>query len=80
MKLKSALVSTLSALILISTSAFADERPVAPKSLVEETATLCKEYAKEDGVAEEELAKYLLSCVNDELEEQGYQPLETLEE
>ncbi|MGX5175479.1 hypothetical protein ACUR5C_15770 [Aliikangiella sp. IMCC44653] len=70
----------LIAALILSCSALAnDPKPEAPAELIQEIKLQCEEYAQEDQVADEDLADYLLSCVNDELTEQGYQTLESLD-
>ena len=59
--------------VLASFSCVAGEQKVASKDAIDAAVSLCKGYATEDGVSSDELASYLLSCVNDELEQQGYQ-------
>lgn len=39
---------------------------------------MCKEYAVEDEISEEEMKGYMLTCVNDELTDAYYLPLSEL--
>lgn len=64
--------------LLIATSAFADERPVADKELIAELKQYCNEIAQEEGTDGKELKVFMLECVNEELESEGYQPLTKL--
>ncbi|PIP81273.1 MAG: hypothetical protein COW84_00750 [Gammaproteobacteria bacterium CG22_combo_CG10-13_8_21_14_all_40_8] len=51
----------------------------APKEVINNAKTQCENYAKEDQVADEDKSKYVLSCVNDELESQGYDKVDSVE-
>ena len=64
--------------LLLTTSVFADDRPVADKELIVELKQYCKEVAHEDGTDGKELKVFMLECVNEELESEGYQPLAKL--
>ena len=64
--------------LLLTTSVFADERPIADKKLIEELKQYCSEVAKEDGTDGKDLKVFMLECVNEELESEGYQPLPEL--
>ena len=67
-------------LALASVFAFADESKVdAPKEVVQAALKTCKQYAYEDQIPDDERKNYLFNCVNDELDEQGYKMLATLE-
>jgi hypothetical protein len=63
---------------LASFASIAGEQKKAPQSAVDEAISLCQNYAVEDGISGEELASYLLACVNDELAAQGYEPVDTI--
>ncbi|MFT5452424.1 MAG: hypothetical protein ACI9N9_001916 [Enterobacterales bacterium] len=71
-------------LLVVLLSSFAtvvtadEEKTIAPKSVVDETITLCKQYATEDAVAEDKLNEYMLTCVNDELDDSDYQKIPKL--
>ncbi|MEK0158645.1 hypothetical protein WLQ65_05730 [Pseudoalteromonas piscicida] len=69
------LVSSLIALSLFAcVQVQADEElPVAPADLVQELTQMCLDWAKDDDVQASEIKKYVLNCVNDELEATGYQ-------
>lgn len=64
--------------VLLSTGVLADERPIADKTLIAELKQYCTELADEDGTAGKELKVFLLECVNEELDSEGYQPLPKL--
>lgn len=61
-------------------TATADDLPAAPMEVMKEALDACKSWAKEDEVSEAELPKYLLTCVNDELETSGFKKIESLDE
>ncbi|MEE4246693.1 MAG: hypothetical protein V2I33_14880 [Kangiellaceae bacterium] len=70
----------LTTILLLSSYSFAaNDLPVAPKEVIKEYLTLCKQYAKEDEVEAAEMKAYLLECVNSELEDNGYQPIKKLD-
>lgn len=50
----------------------------APKSIINEIKTDCKIWASEDEISTEKMPKYMLKCVNLELEMQGYKKLKKL--
>lgn len=64
--------------LLLTTSVLADERPVADKKLIAELKQYCAEVAKEDGTDGKDLKVFMLECVNEELESEGFQPLPEL--
>jgi hypothetical protein len=70
------LLLTLS--LLLSTTVMADDRPVADKELIAELKQYCTELAQEDGTDGKELKVYMLECVNEELDSEGYQLLTEL--
>lgn len=47
----------------------------APQETVKSMTEMCRSWAKQDGIEDAELSSYLLNCVNDELQSQGYQPV-----
>ncbi|MDP5032992.1 MAG: hypothetical protein NWQ54_22375 [Paraglaciecola sp.] len=63
---------------LLSFSLYADEKPAADEALLKELKQFCTEMAEDDGIAADKLAAYLLSCVNEELESEGYAPVKKL--
>lgn len=64
--------------LLFVASSVADDRPVADIELVKELKAYCLEIAEDEGTGEESLDTFLLNCVNDELESEGYQPITKL--
>ena len=70
------LLLTLS--LLLSTTVMADDRPIADKELIAELKQYCTELAQEDGTDGKELKVYMLECVNEELDSEGYQLLTEL--
>jgi hypothetical protein len=52
--------------------------PQASETDVQQLLQACLQMADEDAVPVEERQEYLLTCVNDQLYEMGYQPLESL--
>jgi hypothetical protein len=56
-------------------SAVADDRPVADQELIAEFKEFCEEMAEDDGTAGMSLPEYLLVCINDELDSEGFQPI-----
>jgi hypothetical protein len=53
-------------------SAYAEDMPVADAELKKEMIEFCKEMAEDESVAAADLQSYLLTCVNNELESEGY--------
>lgn len=51
--------------------------PQASETDVQQLQQACLQMADEDAVSAEERQEYLLTCVNDQLNEMGYQPLES---
>ena len=79
--------------LLLSVSAIANEpdplqlegnlnQPLveAAEETVKAVTETCRSWAKEDGVEDTELASYLIDCVNDELQKEGFLPVSTLHE
>ena len=56
-----------------ATYAVADDAPTASAEMIKEYTEMCVNWAKDDDVSNEELNAYVLKCVNDELESEGYQ-------
>jgi hypothetical protein len=65
----------LVASLLIAVSAVAEDRPVADADLVQEYKVYCMEIAEDEGTGKLSMNEFLLSCINDELESEGYQPI-----
>ncbi|MFT6779118.1 MAG: hypothetical protein ACJAV1_003061 [Paraglaciecola sp.] len=64
--------------LLLTTSVVADDRPLPDKVLVSELKQYCAELAEEDGTDGKELPVFILDCVNEELDTEGYQLLTKL--
>jgi hypothetical protein len=64
---------------MLSFTIFADEKPKADSELIAELKQFCSEVADEDGTGDLDLPAFLLSCVNQELEEEGYRPIKKLD-
>ncbi|MFT4747929.1 MAG: hypothetical protein ACI8XG_002013 [Congregibacter sp.] len=64
--------------LLLSTAVMADEQQVADKELIAELKQFCTELAQEDGTNDKELDVFLLECVNEELDSEGYKALTKL--
>jgi hypothetical protein len=64
--------------LLLSTAVMADEQQVADKELIAELKQFCTELAQEDGTNGKELDVFLLECVNEELDSEGYKALTKL--
>nr|WP_136252764.1 hypothetical protein [Ningiella ruwaisensis] len=56
----------------------ADDRPVAEEDVVLELKTYCQDIANDEGTDGMSLDQFLLDCVNEELEAEGYQPVTQL--
>lgn len=70
--------------MLTLTTAFASnddsevEIMTASEDYVMSLVQVCKEYATEDETSQDELKRYLLVCINDELESSFYAPIKAL--
>lgn len=56
-------------------SALADDKPVADEELLAEFKEYCVEMAEDDGVEGPALPAYLLKCINEELDAEGFQAI-----
>lgn len=59
-------------------SALADDKAVADQETLMELKEYCEEIAADEGTDGLSLPEYLLQCINDELEDEGYQAITTL--
>ncbi|BFT29820.1 hypothetical protein D210916BOD24_09960 [Alteromonas sp. D210916BOD_24] len=59
-------------------SAIASGSEEAPAELIAELTQYCKEIAEDEGTKGKPLDTFLLECVNDELEAEGYQKVKSL--
>lgn len=73
--MKSIVLIGLSALAF---SALASPSEEAPAELIAELTQYCKEIAEDEGTNGKPLDIFVLECVNDELESEGYQKLTSL--
>lgn len=64
--------------LLFAASSVAEDLPVADIELVKELKEYCMGIAEDDGTGDATMDAFLLSCVNDELESEGYQPVTKL--
>jgi hypothetical protein len=64
--------------LFFAASTIADDRPVADTQLIVEFKEYCKEIADDEGTGKLSMEEFLLVCVNDELESEGYQPITKL--
>jgi hypothetical protein len=64
--------------LFLATSTIADDRPVADAELIKELKEYCMEIAADEGTGELSMQAFLLQCVNDELESEGYQTITKL--
>lgn len=71
----------LAGAILFATTAMAQETEnsneslgKAPEEVIQSATEACQSWAKEDQVKEDEMSEYMGTCINDELQAQGYQP------
>jgi hypothetical protein len=73
----------LAGMLLSGAALAADEEnalPQASETDIQQLQQACLQMAYEDAVPAEERQEYLLTCVNDQLNEMGYQLLESLPE
>lgn len=61
-----------------ATYAVADDAPSASAQTIKEYTDMCVNWAKDDDVANEDLLGYVLQCVNDELESEGYKKVSSV--
>ncbi|MFT2089527.1 hypothetical protein [Paraglaciecola sp. 2405UD69-4] len=65
--------------LLLTSAVLADELPKADPELIAELKEYCVELATEDGIDKKELKKFILECINEELDAEGYQALAKVE-
>jgi len=68
----------LVASLLFAASTLADDVPVADAQVIIEYKAYCKEIADDEGTGKLSMDEFLLTCINDELESEGYQPITKL--
>lgn len=54
------------------------DRPEADLQIVEDLIEYCNDVANDEGTGELTLSQFLLRCVNQELEYEGYKPIKKL--
>ena len=59
-------------------SAYAADLPVVDADTKKEIIEYCKETAEDESVAAADLQKFMLKCVNKELESEGFAPVKKL--
>lgn len=62
----------------LAVPALANDAKTAPAELVAELITFCLEVATEDGTNGKRLNVFLLECVNEELESEGFEAIDEL--
>lgn len=79
--MKKALLALILAPILSvsATNAIANEAPEASAEMIKEYTEMCLNWAKDDDISNEELKPYVLKCVNDELEAEGYKKVKDVQ-
>ncbi|MCF2949131.1 hypothetical protein L0668_13500 [Paraglaciecola aquimarina] len=65
--------------VLLVSTVSAEELPNASAKVVTELTQYCSEMATEYKIAEKDLKKYMLECVNEELAAEGFRPLVKLD-
>ncbi|MCQ8876926.1 hypothetical protein NQT69_02610 [Pseudoalteromonas shioyasakiensis] len=60
---------------LTITSAVAQDEVEASAETIQEYTEMCLDWAKDDDISNEALKPYVLKCVNDELESEGYKKI-----
>ena len=73
-RMKKALLALIAAPLftVYTTFAVADDAVDASAETIKEYTEMCLNWAKDDDISNEELKPYVLKCVNDELESEGY--------
>lgn len=68
----------VAAALSVAFGVLADDLPEADAEVVQEMKDFCMEVASEDGTGSQTLEQFLLNCVNQELESEGYQPVKSI--
>lgn len=71
--------SILLLVTVFSVGVTADEMSIATADEVAELKSYCQEIADEEKVAPADVAQYVLKCVNEELNSEGYQAVTSVE-
>ncbi|WP_404340310.1 hypothetical protein [Pseudoalteromonas mariniglutinosa] len=70
---KALLALIMAPILSVSASyAVANEAPEASAEMIQEYTEMCLNWAKDDDISNDELKLYVLNCVNDELEAEGF--------
>lgn len=75
------IITLITVLALASTSLFANEGMEledAPQTVIATAIEQCEAYASEDNIEAEDLKDYMLLCVNEELDAEGYKKITSL--
>jgi len=64
-------LATLALLVSINSYSF-DELPAPSEEYLKEVTQICKQYAIDDQVEDKDFKTYVLDCVNEDLEANGY--------
>jgi hypothetical protein len=72
------IVATVLALSVATNVVAEDDVVHASAETVKEFTEMCVSWANDDGVDNEDLYDYVLKCVNDELESEGYHTVTTV--
>ena len=62
----------------VAFSTYANNLPVVDADTKKEIIEYCKETAEDESVAAAEMQKFMLECVNKELDSEGYAPVKKL--
>ncbi|QIR15367.1 hypothetical protein [Shewanella aestuarii] len=73
------LVFMLTSIALALSPAATMAQPQAPEQQIISLKAACTQIAQEDSIPDNELAQFLLDCVNDQLTESGYQRIESID-
>ncbi|AXV65063.1 MULTISPECIES: hypothetical protein [Pseudoalteromonas] len=77
---KALLALILAPVLSVSASyAIANEAPEASPEMIKEFTEMCLNWAKDDDISNEELKPYVLKCVNDELEAEGFKKVKDVQ-
>ncbi|MBE0351111.1 hypothetical protein [Pseudoalteromonas lipolytica] len=77
---KALLALILAPVLSVSASyAIANEAAEASPEMIKEFTEMCLNWAKDDDISNEELKPYVLKCVNDELEAEGFKKVKDVQ-
>lgn len=66
-------------LTVMSIHVYANEEPEADAQTIADLKEFCMDVAQEDGTGDLTLQAFMLKCVNQELEDEGYRPVKKLD-